>query len=182
MGLHLIKTEKRNKTKCVLNMDNQATLVAIKSKMNKSGHHLAAQVFNLAAKLKKSGRRGRFELTFRWTAGHVGITGNKDADREAKIAAEGKQLDKDKLPTCLRKQLGYSLSAGRQAHNEKLKLRWVAQWAQSPWYHRLNLEDMLTPYSQKFLKYISCEGISQQSASHIFQLRVGHVLLNQYLH
>ena len=182
LGLHLIKTEKRNKTKCALNVDNQAALVAVKSEMNKSGHHLAAHVFDLAAKLKKSGRRGRFELTFRWTAGHVGIAGNEDADREAKLAAEGEQSGKEELPTCLRKQLGYSLSAVRQAHNEKLKLRWAAQWAQSPRYHRLNFEDTLTPFSQKFLKYISCEGISRQSASRIFQLRVGHVPLNQYLH
>ena len=182
MGLHLIKTKKRNKTKCTLNVDNQAALVAIKSEMNKSGHHLAAQVFDLATKLKKQGRRGRFNLTFRWTTGHVGITGNEDTDREAKLAAEGKQSGKEELSPCLRKQCGYSLSAVRQAHNEKLKLCWVAQWAQSPRYHCLNLKDTLTPYSQKFLKYISCEGISRKSASRIFQLRVGHVPLNQYLY
>ena len=35
MGLHLIKTEHCNKTRCVLNVNNQATLGAIKSEMNK---------------------------------------------------------------------------------------------------------------------------------------------------
>ena len=170
MGLHLIKTERRNKTKCALNVDNQAALVAIKSKMNKSRHYLAAEVHNIAKKLKKNGRGRRFKITFRWTAGHAGITGNEDADKEAKLVAEGECSDRADLPTCLRKQLGHSLSAARQAHNDKLKYRWAAHWAQSPWYHRLNLEDMLTPYSQTFLKYISSKKISQKAASHIFQL------------
>ena len=77
--------------------------------MNKSGHHLAAEVFELAKKLKKQGGNGRFELTFRWTAGHVGILGNQDADKEAKLAARGEQSEKSDLPLCLRKQLGHSL-------------------------------------------------------------------------
>ena len=58
MGLHLIKTEQCNRVKCVLNIDNQAALVAIKSEMNKSGHYLAAEVYKIAKKLKKNGRGG----------------------------------------------------------------------------------------------------------------------------
>src|ERR1700761_7596511 len=113
-------------------MDNQAVLVPIKSELNKSGHHLAAQVYDMAKKLKKYEGKGRFELTFRWTAGHVRIAGNKDANKEAKVAAEGGQSKKDELPLCLWKQLGHSLSAVHQAHNDKLKLKWAAHWAQSP--------------------------------------------------
>jgi hypothetical protein len=41
---------------------------------------------------------------------------------------------------------------------------------------------MLTPYSQKYLKYISNLELSRANASRIFQLRVGHVPLNQYLY
>ena len=98
------------------------------------------------------------------------------------MVAEGECSDRADLPTCLRKQLGHSLSVARQAHNNKLKYRWAALWAQSPRYHRLNLEDTLTPYSQTFLKYISSKKISRKTASRIFQLRVGHIPLNQYLH
>ena len=46
----------------------------------------------------------------------------------------------------------------------------------------LNNQDLLTPYSQKYLKYISQEGISRKTASLIFQLQVGHTPTNQYLH
>ena len=112
----------------------------------------------------------------------MGIVGNEEADKEAKLAAEGESSDKTELPPCLRKPLGHSLSAMHQAHNDKLKFRWAALWAQSPWYHCLNLEDTLTPYLQKFLKYINSENISQKAASLIFQLQVRHVPLNQYLH
>ena len=51
MGLHLIKTERRSKTKCVLNIDNQAAIVAIKSEMKRLGQHLAASVLQLAKQL-----------------------------------------------------------------------------------------------------------------------------------
>lgn len=60
MGLHLIKTEWKNKVKCVLNVDNQAALVAIKSNMNKSGQHFAANILKLVKQLKKSRGNGRF--------------------------------------------------------------------------------------------------------------------------
>ena len=42
--------------------------------------------------------------------------------------------------------------------------------------------DTLTPASQKYLKYISSSEVSCEAASRLFQLRVGHILLNQYLH
>ena len=182
LGLHLIKTEPRNKVKCALSVDNQAALSAIGSKMNKSGQHLAAAVLKLAKQLKKHGGNGRFRLTFRWSAGHVGIEGNEDADNAAKQAAEGSSSDNNDLPQYLRKTLGYSLSATRQSHNEKLKLQWIATWSKSPRYRRISYPDLLTPYSQKFLKYISSEGVSRTAASRVFQLRVGHAPLNLYLH
>jgi hypothetical protein len=49
-------------------------------------------------------------------------------------------------------------------------------------YRRFRFRDVLTPSSQKYLKYISNKEISRSAASRIFQLRVGHAPLNQYLH
>lgn len=60
MGLHLIKTESRKKTNCPLIVDNQAALVAIESKLNNSGHHLAAELLEQAKRLKKRRGSGRF--------------------------------------------------------------------------------------------------------------------------
>ena len=158
------------------------SLVAIKSEMNKSGQHLAANLLQIAKQLLDSRDNRKFRLTFRWSAGHVGIQGNEEADKAAKEAAEGGSSDRKDLPPCLRKQIGHSLSAVRQARNEKLKSRWTASWAKSPRSKRLRFKDILTPHSQKFLKYISNGKISRKAASAIFQLRVGHAPLNEYLH
>jgi ribonuclease HI len=182
MGLHLIKTEPRNKVRCALSVDNQAALGSVKSEMNKSGQHLAANILQAAKQLIERGSNGRFNLTFRWSAGHVGITGNEDADKQAKAAADGESSEKSTLPPCLRKKIGYSVSAIRQARNTNLKHRWAIDWLKSPRYRRTRFRDMLTPSSQKFLKLVSNEGISRKAASRIFQLRVGHAPLNQYLH
>ena len=78
-------------------------------------------------------------------------------------------------------RLTYSLSATRQAHNKKLKRRWITIWSDSPRYLCTRYKDLLAPYSQKYLKYISSEEISRKTASLIFQLRVGHAPINQYL-
>jgi ribonuclease HI len=182
MGLHLIKTERRSKVKSVLNVDNQAALVAIKSNMNKLDQHLAANLLQLAKQLLERRGNSRFKLTFRWSAGHVRITGNEDTDKKAKAATDSISSEKEELPVCLCKMLGHSLSATQQAYNNKLKHRWATTWARSPRYCWSPFQDVLTPYSQKYLKLVSSEGISRKAASIIFQLRVGHTLLNQYLH
>jgi ribonuclease HI len=98
MGLHLIKTEPRNKVKCVLSMDNQAALVAIKSEMNKSGQHLAANILQTAKQLLERKGNSRFSLTFRWSARHIGITSNEDADKLAKAAVDGRAWTKVPSP------------------------------------------------------------------------------------
>jgi hypothetical protein len=182
MGLHLIKTEKRSKVKCVINIDNQAALKAVSSNMTKPGQHVAAKILQLVKQLMKQRGNNRYSLTFRWSAGHVGITGNEDADKEAKSAVEGESSNKLNLPLYLRKPISHSLSTIRQKHNETLKHKWAASWAASPKYRRHRYQDILTPHSQKFLKYISNPDISRVNASHIFQLRVGHAPLNQYLY
>lgn len=182
LGLYLIKTECRGKVKCALSIDNQAALKAVSSDMTKPGQHIAAKILQAIKQLKDRKNNSRFKLTFRWSAGHVGIGGNEDADAEAKSAAAGESSAPSDLPPYLRKPLGYSISALRQAHNEKLKLKWAAEWAASPRYRQYHFQDTLTPYSQMYLKYISIPEISRVMASRIFQLRVGHAPLNHYLH
>ena len=111
MGLHLIKTERRNTIKCTLNVDNQAALTAIKLELNKSGQHLAVILLKAVKNLFESKGNNRFSLTLRWSASHVGSGGSEDADELAKSAADGKSSEKKVLPPYLRRALGYSRSA-----------------------------------------------------------------------
>lgn len=182
LGIHLIKTEQQSTVSCVLSVDNQAALIAINLKMTRSRQHLAARLHQMMQKLHKTKGNTHLRLTFHWSAGHVGIVGNEDADRLVKEAASGDSSAKKDLPLCLHKKLGYSLSAARQAHYEKLKRRWTVNWTDSPRYCKLQYQDLLMPYSQKFLKYLSKEEISRKAVSLIFQLRVGHAPINLYLH
>lgn len=85
------------------------------------------------------------------------------------------------LPPYLHRPIHSSLSATQQAHNDSLKKKWANAWTISPRYCRASYQDMLTPSSQNFLRYICSQEISHAAASRIFQLRVGHVPLNQYL-
>jgi hypothetical protein len=149
--------------------------------MNKPGQHIAAKILQTAKQLKTHRGNRRFKLTFRWSAGHIGINGNEDADKEAKSAAEGESSDSQDLSPYLRKPLAHSLSAIRQKQNDNLKSKWAAGWAASPRYRRHRFQDMLTPSLQKYLKYVSNPELSRCNASRIFQLRVGHAPLNQYL-
>ncbi|KAG2063460.1 hypothetical protein BDR04DRAFT_951446, partial [Suillus decipiens] len=75
--------------------------------------------------------------TLRWVPGHEGVHGNEEADKVAKIAAEGRHRNSPRahLPFYLRDgSLPLSISAIKQA---RTRARWVRQWSTSPHYQRL---------------------------------------------
>ena len=113
LGLHLLKSEWASRVACAINVDNQAALIAISSKLHKSGQHLAVEILKAVKLIQKHKYNNRYKLTLRWTAGHVGIVGNEDMDEEVKDAADGTSLDKKDLPPDLHKQIKHSLSAAR---------------------------------------------------------------------
>ena len=182
MGLQLIKTEKRNKTSCAMGADNQAAILALQSELTKPGQHIAAKVVSEANRLKKHKKGGNFSLKIRWTAGHCGIRGNTIADREAKQAAEGLSTAGKDLPKYIRKTMKRSLSALKQDHSKKANEAWKKEWNESERFARFKAPDIISPASKKFLKLISDHRIPKKTSSLIFQLRVGHAPLNNYLH
>ena len=180
LGLHLIKTEK-TRTSYALGADNQAALTAVATPETRSGHYLAEIFLSTAFNLRKRNGTANYSLRLGWTAGHVNIEGNKLADEEAKKAAEGKTTEKSMLPKALKKPLKHSKSAAKQEHKSKLKNAWRTNWHKSPRAHRTKHIDPTIP-SLKFLKLTSAPDISRQGASWLFQLRVGHIPLNEYLY
>jgi ribonuclease HI len=181
LGLQLIKTERAGRTSYTLGADNQAALSAVATPSNRSGHYLAEIFLTTAASLRKGRGTANYSLTLRWTAGHVNIKGNEEADKEAKLAAEGATSEPHTLPKILKKPLKYSKSAAKQEYKTRLMNTWRKEWSKSPRAHRLKHIDSSLP-SSKFLKLTSDPKIPRKGTSWLFQLRTGHLPLNVYLH
>ena len=112
-----------------------------------------------------------------------GHEGNEAADTEVKKAAKGLTSDKQSLPCILRKALPKNPVALRQRHNDKLKQTWTTEWRSTKRRQgrKLMKTDESTP-STSFLKRISSDHLTRNSASLISQLLVSHIPLNAYLH
>lgn len=182
LGLHLIKTEEKSRKSCVISADNQAALTVMHSDMTRPGQHIAVEFLRIATHLEKTRGNMNYSLTLHWTVGHVRIKGNERADEEAKSAAAGQSSAAADLPCYLRKKIKQSTSTLKQAYNEKAKNSWKTEWHKSKRYKRFPATDIISLSSKKFLELISDHNISREMASRIFQLRVGHVPLNEYLH
>ena len=181
LALHLITTERHAATTCLVAVDNQAALKAFDSELKKPGHHLAREILLLANRIQKRCSKRLYSLTLRWTAGHIGISGNKKADREAKKAADRHTSDKEHLPPYLRKPLLINPSAVLRKRNDELNSEWKQGWHNTERGKRTRKIDSTTP-STKFLKTISNVKLSREDASRIAQLRLQHIPLNKYLH
>ncbi len=179
LGMQLIRSHTCKNSSITIEIDNQATLKAMKTKLHKSDHYLVAESINFATTLKR--RLGsKTSLKLKWTAGHVGIEGNEDTDKEAKKAADGYSSSPETLPPILRRRMKANKSVINQFHNDKHKKDWKMEWSKSPRYKKTKHIDPTLPL-KKFLKLISHLKLSRSAASKIFQLRSGHVPLNTYL-
>jgi len=180
LGLHLIGTERRSSTTCMLGVDNQAAIKAFHSDLRRPGHHIAREAILLANRIQKRRSKVTYSLTMQWTAGHEGIAGNEAADKEAKKAAKGKTSEKHLLPPYLRKPLLINPAAIKRSYVDKLKKKWTEDWRNSQGGQRAAAIDKTAP-SKKFLLAISQNSLSRQSASRIAQFRLFHAPVNHYL-
>jgi len=181
LAMHLIGMERQGATPSVITIDNQAALRAFNLELRKPGHHLAQEVLSLATRIQKHRSNDKYSLMLRWTAGHIGIAGNKKADSKAKKSVAGLSSDKELLPPYLRKPLLINPSAVKCKLIDKLKKDWKKEWHESARGINTLKIDSTIP-SDRFIKMISNEKLSCEASSRIVQLQLQHVPLNSYLY
>lgn len=83
-----------------LGVDNQAAIMATSASQSQPGHYLMDNFHDDLHDLLSYDNNDK--LIIRWSAGHIGIPGNKQADELAKRAARGEMSETHLLPASLR--------------------------------------------------------------------------------
>lgn len=179
------RTRRRGRARLTmaLGVDNQAAIRATGGFQLKPGHYLINMFHDdLRCLLPKNDDQ---KLIIRWSAGHIGIPGNKAADEQAKCAARGENSENSKLPTSLHNAdntsilLPRSKSAIKQAFHSIITLKSKSIFQTSPRYARFKEIDPSFP-SKHFT--ILAEKLPRRHASLLIQLRTGHIPLNKHFH
>lgn len=103
-------------------------------------------------------------ITFQWIPGHVGISGNENADR---LARKGASMDQHERPVT------YKTVCSMLKSNYKEE--WLNQWAQGTTGRKM-YKEMNQPNKGDNIKFLP-----RKEQCTIFQLRTGHVTLNSHL-
>ena len=181
LAAHLLSMKNEATFPASILADNQAIIRSSENPTAKPGHYLLLRFRNTIRWLQNKKDIGKEEVMVRWIAGHEDVEGNEVADREAKLVAKGEaeSSPRNNLPASLRNPLPHSISALKQAHNERLKKLWRKEWTSSPHFHHMSSIDPSLP-SKSFMKLIG--GLQKRQAGLYTQLRTGHAPLNKHLH
>ncbi|KAH8823379.1 hypothetical protein DL96DRAFT_1469462, partial [Flagelloscypha sp. PMI_526] len=177
LGLHLLMKEEGMDGKNVLfYIDSQALVQALETKRTKSGQWYLRSITNRLRDWLSKHRAST--ITIYWISAHSEVELNELADEAAKEAAQGRGSSQRELPGFLRGVLPAAISAIKQKHAQELKQEWKVKWTNSDRYKRMTAIDTDFPY-HKFFERAS--KLSRRRASLLFQIRINHVPLNQYL-
>ncbi|KAF9065557.1 ribonuclease H-like domain-containing protein [Rhodocollybia butyracea] len=100
LAIDIIRALPKRREACVL-LDNQAAIQATKGDhVVASGRYLVEEIRKKLEKLMNE-KGQEFRLTIQWVPGHVGVEGNKNADRLAKKASQGASTPLSDMASCL---------------------------------------------------------------------------------
>jgi hypothetical protein len=112
-----------------------------------------------------------------WVPGHMGVDGNKVADREAKEAAKGPLSALQRPRKALSQLLPKSVAAIKAAVKKDSTRRWIKRWKASQRAKLASKYDNRPPDTHVLRIY---KDLSRQEASILTQLRTGHIGLNAF--
>ena len=158
-------------------LDGKSAIEGTLVRESRPGHYLTDLLHSRIAAVKK--RRAGLEFTLRWVPGHQEVTGNEQADTEAKLAATGDSSSIRLLPPTLRKTLPVSLPKAKQVYNKALETQAAERWRTSKRGQKMRQVDPALP-SSRFPKLVA--PLAWRNTSLLIQLRTGHVPLNHHLH
>lgn len=185
LAVKLLKDEMRARggRTMAVGADNQAAVRATNAFQSKPGHYLMDKFHDDLRTLFPTEDDGK--LVIRWSAGHIGIPGNEQADEQAKRAARGETTDPHLLPNSLRSPnnepatLPASKSAIKQMFNTSINEEAKTVLCNSPRSDKFREIDPSYP-SNRFRKL--ADGYPRKHAALLIQLRTGHIPLNKHLH
>ncbi|KAF8977451.1 hypothetical protein BDQ17DRAFT_1174769, partial [Cyathus striatus] len=111
--------------------------------------------------------------------GHMGISGNEHADREAKLAITDRSSTRDLLPCCLHHPLPANKSAIRAHHQSQLTHLISAMWRASTRYHHTECH-LPHRYLSSFRKLLF--SLPRKLSTVLVYLITGHAPLRNHLH
>jgi ribonuclease HI len=189
LGPHLAKQHVYAQPAININIDNQATIIALNNNRPQPVQHILEEIKLAVKQICTDAHKKRSQhnhpsanppsITLTWVAGHMGSIVNEAADKLAKAAIEFGSSDRNLLPKFLRNTLPSSISPIKQHIELTTKNNTKQWWKRSKRYKRIRAIDPTLP-SKNFITGTS--DLSRTQTSLLMQLRTGHIPLNQYLH
>ena len=179
LGLRLLLVSGINLNRCKvsLGVDSQAVIRRHNNPTRASASYIIEEIYKIVNTLISNYPRADFIV--RWTPGHVGLTGNEEADAEAKKAADSATNNVNSHFGIFKKELPIS----RAAHKGRLKEIATAvryrDFCRGPRHQRVSRFDPSMP-SDRYRKLTAT--LPKRHVSILTQLRTNHVPLQSYLH
>jgi hypothetical protein len=166
LGLELIRKEGQVEGMVSMGSDN-TTAVHTTHAIKLRPSHYIWEIFYKRIKIVQNKHKG-MDLLVKWVPGHMDIVGNERADEEAKKVAMVGSSPLCKLPAPPRRALPQS----------KIKLAAIEVRSSSLRFDRMTLVDP----DLSHIKFAKLMLSIRNQASILFQLCLGHIPLNTYLH
>ena len=158
-------------------MDSQAAITRLVQRVNSTASYITEEIYQLVYELTAKFPRANFVV--RWMPGHVGLSGNKEVDEEAKKAASSSRFNTNHHFGILKKPLPTSRTVHRQMLKKEVTESYRKEFQRSARIHRAVKYDSSMP-SNRYRRLTA--GMPRRYASILTQLRTNHVPLRAYLH